>query len=141
MSATRLKDINAALVQAYQADNLGIPTSYEVRDFTPPPGGGHYGAVYLLPADANPATMGQGGEDNYTGIFQISVFVPENSGTGALHSYADKLLSHFKAGQSFTYNGQVVKVRRSSPSPIRKDRDSASYTISVSVFWDSRSQR
>jgi len=67
--------------------------------------------------------------------------VPENSGTGDLHRYADKLLTHFTPGQRFSYNQQEVKVRRSSPSPIRKDRDSASYIISVSVFWDSRSQR
>jgi hypothetical protein len=140
MTDTRVKDINAALVTAYQDVNLGLRTAYEVRDFRPP-ADGTYAAVYNLYGDAGPATMGETGEDNYAGIFQVSIYVPENSGTGQLHTHADSLLSYFKAGRSFIYNGQEVKVRRSSPSPIRKDPESASYIISVSIRWDARSQR
>lgn len=135
-----LKDINAALLTAYKALGLNLPTAYELRDFVPP-ASAPWAQVYNRPADRRVATLGDSGEDQNSGFFQINFYVPENSGTAQLLSYADTALVYFKAGRSFTYNGQVVKVRRSSPSPIRKDDGSAGYLTSVTVYWDSRSLR
>lgn len=136
----QLQYINAALVEGYKAMGLALPTGKEAKDFTPPQGEPWAQYTNLL-GDAAPATMGDGGEDNYSGIFQIDFFVPENDGTGRLLIFAGQTIMHFKAGRVFSFNGQEVKVRRSSPSPIRRNESGGSYLISVSVYWDSRSQR
>ena len=136
-----LKNINAALVTAYMAHRTpSLPTAYEGRDFTPP-GGQPWARVLNVPADKYVNTLGDGGEDNVTGFFQMDFFVPENDGTSRLHSYADAALTHFKNGRRFTYSGQEVKIRRTALSPIRRDDASASLRITLTIYWDAPSPR
>ncbi len=138
--STVLVDINAALITAYKAVGLGLPTAYELRDFTPQ-ASQPWAKVTNLDAGRSPDTLGDEGQDEHRGVFQVDVYVPENDGTARILGYAESLLSYFKAGRRFTYNGQNVRVRYSSPSSIRKDDSSASYVKSVSVYWQSWSQR
>lgn len=135
-----LKNINAALISAYQAIGLGLPTAFPGKDFNPP-ASSPWARVLTVPADKNVKTLGDNGEDNTTGFFQIDFFVPENDGTSRILGYADSALLYFKNGRRFTYNGQEVKVRRSSMSGLRRDPDSASHSITISVFWDSPTSR
>lgn len=135
-----LKNINAALVTAYKALGLDLPTAYEARDFSPP-ASAPWARVLNVPADKFVRSLGDSGQDNVTGFFQMDFFVPENTGTAGLHGYADTALDYFKNGRRFTYGGQGVKVRRSSLTPIRRDQSSASYGITISVFWDSPTSR
>lgn len=135
-----LKNINAALVSAYKAVGLNLPTAYEVRDFTPP-AGQPWARVVNFPADKYVNTLGDGGQDEVTGFFQIDYYVPENDGTGRLHGYADATLNYFKNGRRFTYLGQEVKIRRTSFTQIRRDDKSASFNITLSVYWDSPATR
>lgn len=132
--------INAALVTAYQALALDLPTAYEMRDFTPP-ASGRWARVLMVPSMRAAHTMGEGGEDNISGFFQIDVFVPENSGTGWTLRTMDAIHSHFHPGARFTYDGQVVRISRSSLTPARRDQSSASYRSTVTAYWTSATTR
>lgn len=137
---TVLADINAAITEAYLGVGLGLPTSYELRDFTPP-ASGPWARLNNFPADKMVDTLGDGGQDNVTGFFQITFFVPENDGTERILGYADSVLLYFKNGRRFYYNGQEVKITRGKLSQIRKDRESASFSLALSFYWDSPAKR
>ena len=136
-----LKNINAALLLAYQGiRDPDLPTAYEAKDFTPP-ASAPWARVLNVPADKYVQSLGDAGEDNVTGFFQIDYFVPENDGTGRLLGYADATISYFSNGRRFYYAGQEVKVRRTSLSQIRRDDASASFRITLSIYWDAPSSR
>lgn len=136
-----LKNINAALVKAYQQSLVTLPpTAYEVRDFQPP-ANGFWARVQNFPAESSVRSLGDNGHDNVTGFFQIDFFVPENTGTSKLHEFADSVLDYFTHGRRFTHSGQEVLVRRSQLRPIRRDDSLASYVITLSIYWDSPKQR
>ena len=131
--------IEAALIQAYVGMALGLPTSYPLKEFTPP-ADTPWAQVASVPADKTVRTLGDGGQDNVSGYFQIDFFVPENDGRTRMNGFIDATLRQFRNGRVFTYGGQEVKVRRSTLSPAGK-APSASYAKSVTIFWDSSSQR
>ena len=130
-----LKKVNSALVAAYQSIGQGLTTAYEGKDFTPP--AGSWAKVTNIPATQGVASLGDGGYDRMSGIFQIDYAAGENSGTKTLLDYVDQAMQVFKNGVSFVYSGQTVKVRRIDLSAIRKDPDSTFLKISLSVYWDS----
>lgn len=94
-----LVKINAALVSAYQALGLNLPTAYEMRDFTPP-SSGMWARVLNAPATRSVRTLGDGGEDNITGFFQVDIFTPENSGTAPVLRVMDRVHEYFKIGRA-----------------------------------------
>lgn len=131
MSETK---INAALVTAYRAamPALVSQTAYEGASFTPTTGV-KWGQLNNLRAGADIASLGAGGQDEHTGVFQIDVSVSENTGTAALLADADTLRAYFIAGRVFTYETQPVRVRRADVSPIR--RVDGWLRVSVSVTY------
>lgn len=135
-----IKKINAALIAGYQALALGLPTYYETRDdiIGTPRLDGHYASVYLLSPNRLPVTLGEGGEDEITGVFQIDFHTPENQGTGDLHDYADAACLYFVAGQGLTYLGQKVVITRATPSAIYRSSVDGTFAISVSVYYRAR---
>jgi hypothetical protein len=132
--------INAALVTAYRAALPALinQTAYEGAAFTPTTGT-KWGAVFNLRASADVASLGAGGQDEHTGVFQIDVNVPENTGTASLLADADTLRAYFIAGRYFTYESQSVLVRRCDVSPIR--RVDGWLRVSASVTYSARSTR
>jgi len=132
--------INAALVTAYRAalPALSSATAYEGMGFTPTIGS-KWGQVFNLRAAADVASLGVGGQDDHTGVFQIDVNVPENSGTAALLADADTLRAYFVVGRAFTYQSQSVRVRRADVSPIR--RVDGWLRVSVSVTYSAYTTR
>lgn len=140
--------IDAALVTAYRAAMPALVnvTAYEPgvgsdgKPFTPPVAT-KWAQLTNLRASANPVTLGKGGEDEHSGVFQIDVNVPESnaSAKAILLADADTLKAYFVAGRNFIYSGQCVHVRRADASPIR--RIDGWLRLSVSVFYTSRSTR
>ena len=131
MSETK---INAALVTAYRAAMPALvdATAYEGASFTPTVGQ-KWAQLTNLRASADPVTLGTGGQDEHSGVFQIDVNVPEDTGTATLLADADTLRAYFVAGRSFTYQTQSVRVRRADVSPIR--RVDGWLRVSVSVTY------
>lgn len=139
-----LKNINAALVTAFQSamSTLGevVPVAYEGRDFSPP-ANGKWLQIFNVPAERAVATLGTGGEDNLAGFFQINIYTPENTGTAPIYDLADHFLRFFQHGKILTYSGTEVRVHRSEATGIQKGSNSASQTISLTFYWNSRKQR
>lgn len=142
MSETK---INAALVSAARAALVPaiVPeTAIAWEGKAYPPDGEQFppkwAAVFRLPAGNDVASLGEGGQDDATGVFQIDVNDKEDSGT-ALLKEADKLKAYFVAGRSFTYQGQCVHVIRCDISAIR--RVDGWLRISASIYYSSYTTR
>jgi hypothetical protein len=144
-AATAPMDIHSALISMFlEAVPLLSPAlpatsfSYPQKDFTPPANAPWMG-IHMLGDDRFVSSLGDNGQDGWQGIMQIDIYVPENDGPKRMNGYLGTLLYHFRAGTRISYNGQVVVIRRSSPSSVRKD--GASDVKSVSVYWSSWTQR
>lgn len=132
--------VNGALVQAYKDLNLSLPTAYEARDFKVPADTA-WAAVFNLPASLAVDTLGDDGLNRYVGLFQIDFHSRDNSGTAVLLNYADTVIAAFPPGKRVSYEDQEVRLRRVSPTPIRRGEGSAGYVISLSVYWEAWMQR
>jgi len=133
-----IKKVNAALVSGYKAMNLGLPTYYETRDrpIGPVHAEGHQASVVNVISSRRAVTLGEGGEDEILGYFQIDFRVPENTGTADLHNYADLVQLYFIAGMVLTYEGQAVRITSATPSSIRKANGMS--VISLTINWYAR---
>lgn len=125
-------DVQSALVTSFDALDLG-PTSFENREFTPPNDGSLWYELFTLPGGRDPFTMGDEGDDEYTGVFQIDVNGPVGEGTRTIVDAAGFLTAFYKAGKVVSSNGRDVKIHRSEISQARPG--AASVVISVTVYW------
>lgn len=126
--------VHSALVSSFTA--LGIPATnvaYEQREFTPPADGSLWYSLNNLPGGRDPNTLGDAGEDLYTGVFQIDVWGQQGQGVRPVLEAAGALTAYYKAGRSFTKDGQAVRIRKSELSTPR--RDGVRLVSSVSVYW------
>lgn len=102
-------------------------------------GDGIWYALHNLRGQSSPVTMGNKGEDNHPGIFQIDVNAPKGSGSGMVLGEVDKLVPLLPAGKAFTANGQTVKLLGTSVSPGRTV--GGYYRVSITLSYYSRSVR
>lgn len=104
--------VKSALITAYKNGGFfsDANTRWENSTFTPP-NATPWAAVSYIPAQPDVATLGDDGEDEVRGIFQIDLNYPVNSGTQASEQKADSIAQLFKAGERFTYSGQQVVIR------------------------------
>lgn len=103
--------IEQALINAYVALGYTYPISYpdKVLSDADKPDNFWIG-LHNLRSLSSPVTLGQDGEDNHPGLFQIDINYPRNKGSALVLQKADEIKGSFKAGTSFTYDGQVVTV-------------------------------
>lgn len=138
MSADSSWLMQSALTESVVTAAIGLPTGWPQKDFSPPDNAG-WAQVFFIGDDRFVASLGSGGQDEWTGIMQVDIHYPENDGPKNLSLKVGSLLEFFSAGRIFTKGGQPVKVRRSAPSGVRKD--GASWVKSVSVYWSSWTNR
>lgn len=108
--------IDQALTQAYVSGGFNIATAYENAPFTPTAGTPH-AIVEIIRNSADPITLGAGGVDETTGLLQIRLRYPVNSGAHPAKSKADEMMMYFRIGRVFVYEGQRVQI-------VSKDRGS-----------------
>ena len=115
-------------------------TAFEGFAFAPPTSGA-WAQLTHLPAGAAVSSLGEGGQDEHVGVYQIDVSVPESGGNprAALLGHADRIRAHFVAGRTFTYSGQGVRIRSASRSAIR--RVDGWQRVSVSVTYSAFTTR
>ena len=133
-----LAQIESALIAAYEGAGLGLATAYENRDFDPP-NESAWAALYVIPNQPEVITLGNGGEDDHSGILQINLNYPLNAGNGAVLAMADAIRDVFEAGVDLTYEDQVVVITgcgRSSGA-----RELGMYKIILSITWYARTTR
>lgn len=124
--------IHSALVTAYLASDV-MPsqrTAYEGRSFTPPTGQS-WARLTALPTGRAPAAQGKDAAQEWTGIFQIDFFHPNNTGHAAMLADVDATMAYFRSGRRLEYQGQGVLIRRAERSQIRTEEVWQSVSVSV----------
>jgi hypothetical protein len=132
-------DIDAALIAAYQASGLGLPTAYDGEEFTPPANGSAWARVTQLPSGNEIRSLGVGGMDRQQGILQIDFSTELGSGRATLLGYVQAMFDQFVGGQSFTSGGQAVRIRIAERSNIREA--DGYQRVTVSVYWEANTIR
>jgi len=94
----------------------------------------------VMYSDRRPVTLGDGGQDEMTGIFQVDVNVPLDVDPADGGDVVDRMLDYYCAGRKLEAGKGTVFVRRSAPSTERRG-STGTVTKSVSVYWFSRSTR
>lgn len=96
------------------------PTEYENTKFQTPANVPLWMSLSLLPVSSHAATLGDNGEDEEKGLFQIDINVPDGTNEKTLIQTADILKSFFTSGKSLTYNGVTVVILSRVLSPGRR---------------------
>lgn len=136
--ASNFTDIEIALIQAVETLDAATPKGYPNKQLKDPPNS-LWLAMHNMRANSRPVTLGDAGEDNHDGIFQIDINVPESEGSGNATNKADVFASFFTAGRALVYNGQNVRVISSSLSPGRYV--GGYYRLSLNVRYYARTVR
>lgn len=114
---TTFVDIRTALI-APIPDNtsFGIPFNYENKSSRPNIDVAH-GRAYWLSDSADQLALGSKGCDQHVGIFQISLFYPEDDGDLPLLIKADEVAAVYKSGANFVSSGVTVTIDSINRSP------------------------
>lgn len=134
-----IASIQSALAQAFQDGAFNLPTVYENTDGYESQTDTAWCEYLFIPNEAEPVTLGDTGEDEFTGVVRILLNYPLNSGIGETLEKADELKAYFKPGRDFTYNGQAVQVTRSSVD--RGSNQNGFYQSPFTISWRATAQR
>lgn len=132
--------IRRAFRAAYREVLPDIPTEFPNREFTPP-ARGVWASLFVIPARRTVKSLGDGGDDLQTGFTQVDIKVPTHEGINALDDYQDLLVNSFWAGRRLQFDGQVIKIRYTETAPDRPAEGSSHVVRSITIYWESNSQR
>ena len=138
--ASNYIDIEKALIAALKVVDAVTPRSFpnsEIKEEDKPDG--LWLQLNNLRVESRPVTLGNRGEDNHPGLFQIDINYPANRGTKDILLKADEIISYFTAGKSLLYNTQEVKVLSTTLDPGRYV--GGYYRVSVTINYYARTQR
>lgn len=102
--------MRAVLESALASIAPAIETAWQNVPYTPV-NGRPYQAAYLLPAEPDNHSMGDGSRQE-RGIFQVSLLYPSGQGTAAAGARAEMIAALFRRGASFTKDGITVQIER-----------------------------
>lgn len=125
--------IHSALVAAFIASQV-MPTertAFEGKAYTPVQGQS-WARLTGLPTGRAPAAQGRNAAQEWTGVLQIDLFHPKDTGHAGLLADVDTLLAFFASGKRLDYQGQGVLIRRAERSQIRQE--DVWQSVSVSVY-------
>lgn len=126
--------IDAAFRAAYVAAGV-IPverTAFEGAKFTPP-SGQSWARLTNLPSSRTPFGLSPDSSEISTGIMQIDVFRPVDTGSGQLLADAEQIMAIYPPRTNLLYQGQRVEIRRTERGSIRAD--GAWMSIPVSIYY------
>ena len=125
--------IHSAMVTAYVASGVmpNARTAFEGKSFTPPTGQS-WARLTGLPTGRAPAAQGKDAAQEWSGILQIDLFHPKNTGHAGLLADVDTLLAFFTSGKRLDYQDQGVLIRRAERSQIRVE--DVWQSVSVSIY-------
>ena len=113
----------------------GGSTAYENAPFTPV-AGTPYQACYCLFAKPDNPTMGDGFH-RVLGIFQVNLFYPLSTGTGAPAAQAELIKTAFKRGTSLTSGSVTVHIDLTPEiGPGRVDDDRFMIPVKIPFYAD-----
>ena len=95
--------------------------------------------LYNFRGATEPVTLGDAGEDENNGFFQIDLNYPQNKGSKEILEKADEFARFFTAGKSLSFNDQKVKILSTSLSPGREV--GGYYRVSLTINYYTRTMR
>lgn len=108
----------------YFYPEVALPNESFIR-----PEDGYWYEIYLIPAIPNQIELGSEARSRWTGIMQINICVPKDSGTKALNARYDAIASLFRSGL-YIEGVRIVRTYRTSAL------DDGDFTVlPVSVEW------
>ena len=107
--------IRAALEETLVGIDPTFPTAYENTTYTPVDGT-PYQRAYLMLGTPDNSTMG-GNFYRETGIFQVNLYYPLQSGTATVSAKADAIRNAFKRGNSFVKDDHVITIDKTPEIP------------------------
>ena len=108
-----IAQIQKILFKAVQDGGFGLDLSFENVTFDPKSLSG-YLSCFLLRAPTFQAELGWKGCDNHSGILQIDINYPQDSGPTAHAQKADEINSYFYNGRTFTGDKEKVNIQNVS---------------------------
>lgn len=127
-----LSTVETALLTAVATSLTGIATCYENVQFAPTPAT-KWARVFFMPNAPEVETLGGAGEDMVTGILQVDMRYPQNSGTSAPRADYETMRATFYPGVRLTSSGQAVMVTSFARSGGRLVDQW--YRVSFTVSW------
>lgn len=124
-----MKDLNSALVSA-TIDILPYPVKYEGKLFEIKDPNQPWLEIKHIPVDNNPLQT----VEKVTGILQIDINHPLDSGAPVLHSDADAVRAVFKPYAYFKYGNQSFTVKKTSASQIMQKGNYNVIHLSIYYF-------
>ncbi|WP_219135375.1 DUF4128 domain-containing protein [Janthinobacterium sp. UMAB-60] len=124
--------IRAALEVALASLAPAIDIAWQNVPYTPVTGR-PYQAAYLLPADPDNHSMGDGSRQE-RGIFQVSLLYPPGQGTAAAGARAEMIRELFRRGASFTKGDVTVQIER-TPEIANGREDGDRWMVPVKIRY------
>ena len=113
---TTFVDIRTALVKLIP-DNSEFSLLFNFENkATKPQNGTPYARAFMLPAQPFQTCLGVNGTDRHNGVFQISLFFPEDKGDLPMLQKADEIASAYKSGVVTTFGTADVTIESIGPS-------------------------
>ena len=114
---TTFVDIRTALIAPIPANSsFGISFNYENKSLIPEIDTPH-GRAYWLSDNSDQLGLGVNGCDEHIGVFQISLFYPEDDGDLPLLIKADEIAAVYKSGANFVNNSVTVTIDSINRTP------------------------
>ncbi len=132
-------DIDGALIQAYVDLALGLSTSYEGEEHSPPTDGSDWASLFIVPGPIEFNSLGEGGTDLHVGFMQIDFNTKHGTGRATLLGYVQTLRDEFVGGKAYTQNSQRVRIDTVERSAVRQVK--GWMRISVTVNWEAETIR
>lgn len=124
--------VRAALETKLNSITPSIATSYENVAFTPVAGTA-YQSCYVMPATPDNSTLGSGFYREQ-GIFQVSLFYPQQAGAGIAEARAELIRTAFKRGTVLTSGSVKVQIN-DTPSIGQGRVDGDRWMVPVKIRW------
>lgn len=116
------------------ARNPALPIAWQNKTFDPP-SSGSYLRAFILPAPTDSDDL-KGDHRKYTGVFQVSVVAPRDTGPGAAESIAEEIAALFPMSQTLTIASPAFSLQMTSPMQIARGIDDADkHVVPVSAQY------
>ena len=131
---TTFVDIRTALVAPISANaDFSIEFAYDNRNFTPTSGTPH-GRAFWLSDTADQLALGVNGCDEHVGVFQISLFYPDDQYDLPLLVKADEIAAVYKSGANFVSGDVTVTIDSIDRGPARNSGGWFQTDLTINYF-------
>lgn len=113
--------------------SFGIVCADENVGFNPPSDDSPWLQVFTIPNQPVPREIGAVLSDEISGIYQININYPADTGRGASLAKADEILAVYRRNASLAYGDAQVRIESAGIS--RQAENSPWYTTYLTIVW------